>query len=88
MEPVGIKETKEVIAAVVLLKDAVVKIAADGKIGFDDAAAVVELAGHAKELTDAVEGFNQVGAELKNLDASEAKELLILLIDGLLPKKA
>lgn len=86
-EAVGIKETKEVIVAVGLVKNAVQKVFADGKVSLDDASAIVELATHAKELTDAIDNASAVKGELKDLDNAEAKELLLSLIDLIVPSK-
>ena len=84
----GIKETKEVIVAVVVVKDAVTEIFKDGKVNLEDAQAVVKLAGHAKTLTDAIEGLSLVKDELKDLDNAEAKELLLALVDVIVPANA
>ena len=72
---VGIKETKEIISGVKLLGVDVASALADGKIDFSDVQYAVDLAKNAQVLVDAVNGANQVGSEIKDLDQAELLEL-------------
>jgi hypothetical protein len=70
---VGIKETKDVLKFGILAEDAIAAAKADGKIGFEDLGLVVGLVG---PLNGAIEGADQIPAELADLDAGEFDELV------------
>ena len=70
---VGIKETKEVLKFGILAKDAIIAAKADGHIGFEDLGLVVGLVG---PLNGAVQGSDQIPAELADLDEGELDELI------------
>lgn len=79
----GIKESKELMEALIVLAKAGYGIAKDKKIGVDDLVHVIDLA---KELDDIVEGFkdlDEMGAEIKDLDEAEAVELIGMVFKGI-----
>lgn len=82
---VGIKETKEVLKFGILAKDVIVAAKADGKINLGDLGLVLPLVG---PLNGAIEGAEQIPAELADLDAAEFDELVALAkdtVDGFVP---
>jgi cell pole-organizing protein PopZ len=73
MEKEGIKELKEVVALAIGLANAGIKIGKDGKIGLDDVGhlmAVVML------IAPAVDGITKLPAEVLDLSAPEAAEVI------------
>ena len=69
----GIKELKDVIEAVDATAVAIQKAKADGSIDWMD---LPKLGGPALAWKDAIVGFEQIPAEIKDLDAEELKEVL------------
>lgn len=76
MEKKGIKEMMEVIAAVEVLAVAVKKVMKDGKVDLSDAAVLVELGAQFPAFAAAVEGIKEIPAEVKEIDAQEALEIV------------
>jgi len=74
---VGIKETQEVAALVAEVVKGFNKARADGKW---DAADIQHLLPVFIKLGPALENFNQVGTEIKDLDAEEIKTLAVGLL--------
>lgn len=79
-EVIGIKESKEALHGILVLGAFIAKRAKDG-LGADDAAALASaLMGDEAfqgALKDAVDGIQSVPAELKDLSAEEAVELVV-----------
>lgn len=69
----GIKETKEVVVFLAKVGEGVEKALADGKIDLSDA---LDFTGAVMAIGAAVSGVGEVPSELKDLDASEAAELV------------
>ena len=67
-----IKETKEMLAAVFTLGNAVGKSLEDGKIGFDDFANFIPVL---PKLGTAIANSDQIPKELKDLDKEEVEEI-------------
>lgn len=76
----GIKETKEVIAAVVAIKEAIESAKADGSIGV--LADYVYFLPALPSLFQAINGADKVPAELTDIDFEEAIELRKALQDA------
>jgi len=76
-----IKETLELLEGVKILAKAVKKALADGKLGWDDAAVLLQLLDQQKALIDAISASNQVPAELKDLSFEEAKLIIDKVIE-------
>jgi hypothetical protein len=76
----GIKETKEVLAAIKILSVTGVKTFGDG-IQISDLRALSILAKEYKALEDAVKGIDQVDDEIKDIDIMESQELLAAVFD-------
>ena len=72
-----LKETKELVFAVKTITLDVLKAAEDG-LSFDDINIVFK---NLKVLKDAVEGITEIGEEMKDLDAEEIKELVVMGTD-------
>ncbi|MBX3017984.1 MAG: hypothetical protein KF767_08850 [Bdellovibrionaceae bacterium] len=79
-EAKGIKELKELLEGLALLGVAGKKIMADGKVNLADLPVVIGLVQDASVLTAAVQGTNEIPAEVKDLSAEEAQELLGLVL--------
>lgn len=79
MEKKTIKETKELFAGLGLVAKEVKGALADGKIDLSDLKHVVELGKEHQVLVDAIQGVNEVPAELKDLDKEELLEILMLV---------
>lgn len=73
----GIKEVSEVVKAVNKLSVDVIKGLKDG-VQFDDIDIIIANIDSVKQ---AIEGVDQVGAELKDLDLNEIKELVNMAIE-------
>lgn len=73
MEKEGIKELKEVVALAVGLANAGLKIGADKKIGLDD---VTHLFAVIPLIAPAVDGITKIPAEVLDLSAPEAAEVI------------
>ena len=73
-----IASIKATIASVKKLTDSVAKVLEDGKVGLKDIGEVPTLIMEMNSLLEAVKG---VGAEAKDLDAAEVKELLGSVIE-------
>ena len=73
----GIKEIREVIEAANKLSCDVIKGLKDG-VQFDDINIIIK---NIDSIKTAIEGVDKVGAELKDLDLNEVKELVSLAID-------
>lgn len=74
----GIKETKEVLKVGLMLQEALKGALSDGKFGFEDIAQFIPLLG---SVSGAIEGIEQVPAELADLDAGEFDELVLVVQD-------
>ena len=74
-----IKEMKELLAGVEMLLVGIKKIVADGKVNVADLPALMEMAQKASMLVAAVEGAKEIPAEVKDLSAEEAQELLAIM---------
>lgn len=72
----GIKEIKELLAAVEVVGTAVKKISKDGKVDLTDAVYLVELGTKLNVLVAAAEGIKEIPAEAKDIQADEAIELV------------
>ena len=73
VEKVGIKETQELIALVQAAADAIKAAKADGEINWRD---VPKVAGVLVALKAAVQGGNQIKAEMADVSKEEAQELM------------
>ena len=73
----GIKEITEVIQAANKLSCDVIKGLKDG-VQFDDINIIIK---NIDSIKTAIEGVDSIGAELKDLDLNEVKELVSLAID-------
>jgi hypothetical protein len=69
----GIKETKELVLFVAKLSSSIGHAMEDGKLSFLDMAKMVPLL---MKAGDALDGIEQIPAELLDLDAAERQELL------------
>ena len=76
MEQKGIKEMMELLAAVEVLGVAVKEVMKDGKIGLEDAGALVKLGSQFGVFAAAIEGIKEIPAEAKDIDAQEAIEIV------------
>lgn len=72
----GIKEIKELLAGLELLGVAAKKIAADGKVGVDDLAHLLDVAKKAEVLLAAIKDIDKIDDEIKALDQAEIIELV------------
>lgn len=87
-EEKGIKEISELIAGLELVAVAAKKIGADGKVNMADIPVAVEVLTKMSALVAAVDGINQLPAEVKDLSGEEAQELLTLLLAAVRNVKA
>lgn len=78
---VGIKETQEVAELVVEVVKGIQAARKDGKWDAADIAFLLPVFG---KLGPALENFNQVGVEIKDLDAEEIKSLAATLLAGII----
>ena len=78
---VGIKETQEVAELVVEVVKGIQAARKDGKWDAADIAFLLPVFG---KLGPALENFNQVGVEIKGLDAEEIKSLAATLLAGII----
>ena len=69
----GIKETKEFCRFIIELAEAIDRSMADGKVGFDD---VSNLVSAMMSATDAFSGITLIPNEIKDMDETEAAELI------------
>lgn len=53
------------------------KVGADGKVDLTDLPLLIELAQKSSDFAKAVEGLDQIPAEIKDIDAVEAQELVM-----------
>lgn len=72
----GIKEIKEMLAAVEVVALAAKKVMKDGKVDFSDAMVIVELGSQLPILLAAIEGMGEVVAEAQDIQADEAVALV------------
>lgn len=79
MEKKTIKETKELFAGLGLVAKEVKGALADGKIDLSDLSHVLNLGKEHQVLVEAIQGANEVPAELKDLDKEELLEILMLV---------
>jgi len=87
-EPKGIKEAKELVAAMAVLAKAGFAVAKDGKVDMSDLSHLIALG---KDFNVVMEGFkdlDQLMGEVKDLDQAEALELVTLLFAGFNEAKA
>lgn len=80
MEKVGIESLKEVLAIVELLGVAAKSAMKDGKVSVADLPILVGLVPQLGMLVKAVEDAKALPAEIKDIDAAEAQELLVKLV--------
>lgn len=78
-EALGTKEIKEALLALAVVAKAGMLIGADGKVNFDDLKYVFELAKENAVILEGIKDAEKITAEVKDLSADEAKELLMLL---------
>lgn len=71
-----IKETLEVLDGLKVLAVTGKEVLADGKINLADLGKLSQLASDFGTLKDAIEGINDVDDELKDLDSSEAQQIV------------
>jgi hypothetical protein len=85
MEKVGIKETKEVLDGLNSVAEEIISVAKDG-LQVKDAVQVVEdlimKPEFKAKLVAAVDGINQIPAEIKDLDLAEGVQLVQFEYDG------
>ncbi len=72
-EAKGVKETKELISLGIALEKAVVAAKADGKIDINDLPLLLAVL---PKLQPAIDGIDQIPAELKDLSAPEAADVV------------
>jgi hypothetical protein len=84
----GVKEIKELIAALEVVGVAAKKISADGKINALDIPHAIEALMKVQVVVDGIAGLDQIPAEIKDLSAPEAQEILQALIDAVAKVKA
>jgi hypothetical protein len=77
----GIKESLELLDGVKALLVDGKKIMADGKVSFADLPVLFDLMQQAGILTAAFQGLNDVPAEVKDLTAEEANQLLAKVLE-------
>lgn len=82
-EKKGIKESKELIASLVILARTGYGIAKDKKVSIDDLQHIVELAKDLDELIAGFKDLDEVGKEIGDLDEAEAVELIGMLFNGI-----
>lgn len=82
-EKKGIKESKELMAALVVLAKAGYAIAKDKKVGLDDLGHLATLGKEFDTLLEGFKGLDELGSEIKDLDEVEAVELLTELFKGI-----
>lgn len=75
MEPVSIKETKELLEALGEIAVTVKKVAKDG-IKVDDISHLVALAQKMDVIVDGAKGADEIPKELKDLDQTEVLEII------------
>lgn len=73
----GLKETNEILDALELISQTVVKSLADGKIGVDDLVNLADLARNLDVLMAGVRNADDAVAELKDLDETELLTLVV-----------
>lgn len=71
----GVKELKELLEGVEVVALAAKKITADGKVGLDDAGAIIEAVKQYQVLIDAVKGIGEIPSEVKDLELVELQEI-------------
>lgn len=71
VKSLDLKESLEMVKGVSLLLEGIMEVMADGKIGFDDATVLLELAKKYEVFTVAVKDAGLIPAELKDLDETE-----------------
>lgn len=76
MEKKSVKEMMEVIAAVEVVAVAIKKVMKDGKVDLQDAAVAIELGAQFPVLAAAVQGLGEIPAEVQEIDAQEAIEIV------------
>lgn len=74
-----LKEVKELFAGLMVLVEDYKAAMADGKISIADLPVLAKLSSQVGVIVAAVEGLDQVPAELKDLTADEAKEVVGLV---------
>ena len=83
-----VKNIKEVLAAVEALGVAAKQVMKDGKVDLTDLAVVLGLFQKADVFVKAVEGVQEIPAEVKDIDGAEAQELLAALMKAFTAIKA
>lgn len=71
-----VKNLEEVLAAIELIGVSAKKVLKDGQVTVADLPVAVEVVTHADVLVKAVEGLGEIPAEVKDIDAEEAKAIL------------
>ena len=88
MEQKGIKESSELIRALVVLAKAGYGIAKDKKVAIDDLQHLASLGKDFDVLMSGFKGLDQIDDEVKDLDEVEATTLLAELFKGIKEVKA
>ena len=83
-----IKETSELLAGLELVLVSTKKIFADGKVNLADLPAAMALLNKINEITVAIQGADQVPAEIKDLSPEEAQEVVAKLFAVIAAVKA
>lgn len=73
------QQTKELLEGLELVLVQIKKIAKDGKVNLADLPAAMEVLNNISKVTAAIEGVEQVPAELKDITLAEAQELIAKL---------
>lgn len=76
----GIKETKEMVDAIISLVVAVDKSLVDGKFGYEDIPLLME---PALKLSEAFAGSGEIKHEIKDIDEAEKAELVLFIEEKL-----
>jgi hypothetical protein len=84
----SVKETTEVLAALELILVSGKKILADGKVSILDLPVAMDLLGKLSQVTVAIEGAEQIPAEIKDLSVEETQELVAKVFAVLAAVKA
>lgn len=77
----GVKEIKELLEGVKVLGIQTKKVLADGKVSLTDLPVLIEVFQNYQVLVDAVQGADQIPNEVKDLDGTEAQEVLAKVLE-------
>lgn len=81
MESNGIKETLELLQGIKDIAVDAKKVLKDGAVNLADLPIAMELLGQLGELSAAVQGVDQVVAEVKDLDAGEINQIVAKVLE-------